>query len=1112
MGNLRTQTLLGHLRHLVEAPSLNVPSDRELVQRFATAADEAAFEDLIRRHGSMALSVCRRVLHNDHDAEDAFQATFLTLARKAVSLRQQESVGSWLYGVAYRQALNIRAAAARRSIHEGRASPRSVADPLAEFTLREAEEALHSELSRLPEHFRAPVVLCCLEGLARDEAARQLRLPVGTLKSRLERGRQLLRARLIRRGIKLAAAFAATLLGEGLVPAGPTRALVRSTLQVVRSGVAPQAAFVLTGMGGKVGVLLLTLGVCAAGAGLLAYQQAPQLRAGVDPIPPATAPPLPGTDAGTEVRVDAHGDPLPEGALLRLGTVRFRHPGGINAVALAPKGKTLASECKGTVRLWDATTGKPGLVVPSRWGSYEAAQNMLAFSPDGRRVFFSEAGGLGALDLETGQSGVVWGVGPNTEVKAVHPSPDGSHLAVGTNEAVQILELSSGKIRWRIQNAPSAPAFQERNDRLLSHGPYSLALFAPDGKLVAVNTSDTPKTLRLLDPENGAERRRIDLGARLVRLAFSSDSGKVAVTERDNAVRVYDIATGRRLHSWTVNLTNPNENYTSAVAFSPDGSTVAAGATDNLIHRWDLRTDRELEPLRGHTWYVSGLVFSTDGCWLYSTGWDGAIRRWDTATWREQRVVPAAATGMAARSPVGSVLAWEGDAGVLHLADAATGKEVRTLPGNAAGFSRLAFSPDASVLAAGGIDMSLQLWEVASGKLLRQWSWPKGKDPAAAVDDIAFTPDGKALATASFRNHEILLWDVGTGARLAWAHHEMVRSATFSPDGRTLVSAGWDRAVRWWGLPELKPVDAVLLPAPAGRGGVSADDRLEGIARSPDGQLLATINLDGDVRVWDAGGRKIVSSFRAVRGQCNLAFSPDGQWLSTGGYDGEVAVWEVRSGQRVLKLAGHSARVFGAAFGPDSRTLLTGADDCTALVWDLRPGTETGEGTGVAALWESLGGTDAAAAYRAIWRLAGRPEESVPFLKGKLAPVKPPDGKRLRELLDALESDQFTEREAAFGELEAASQSVESDLRRELTRAPSAEKRQRLEKLLAGLGPVGTAKDARQAQAVVVLQWAGTPEAVRILEALARGAPEARLTRAAKAALERLANGQAVKR
>jgi WD40 repeat protein len=642
-------------------------------------------------------------------------------------------------------------------------------------------------------------------------------------------------------------------------------------------------------------------------------------------------------------------------------------------------------------------------------------------------------------------------------------------------------------------------------DRLVASMPYSQGVFAPDGKLVVVHASDAPKTLRLLDSDNGEERRRIELDGWLFQFAFSVDGRLIATTEREDAVRVYETATGRRLQSWTLKLTNPYENYTCAVAFSPDGKTLAAGATDSLVHLWSLETGREMTPLRGHSWYVTGLAFDPKGRWLYSTGWDGSIRRWDTSTWKEKPVVTDTATGTMARSPTGSTVVWEGDGGILHVGDAATGKKHRTLIGNPAGFSDLAFSPDGSILAAGGNDLSVQLWDVAAGKLLRQWSWPKGKDPHTCVERLAFTPDGKLLATASFRSHEVVLWDVQTGERRGRVPHEEVYGAAFSLDGSTLFTGGWDRAVRWWRVSDLKLIDTVTLPKEVIKGPDGLGDaRLHDLARSPDGRLLATIDLGGAFSVWDATTHKLLRSFPGLRGQCNIAFSPDGQWLTAGDYSGAVGLWDVQSGQQVLKLAGHPARVFSVAFGPDGRTLLTGSDDRTVLVWDLRPTTEDKAERSPKALWDALAGSDAAAAYRAVWLLADQTDRTVPFLKDRLTPAKPVDKTGLGKLLDALDSDEFAVREAASKELAAYGEGIELDLQRESAKENSAEKNRRLRQLLESLAPGASAEDARRVRAITALAWANTAAARQLLETLAKGAPDARLTREAKASLERL--------
>src|SRR5262249_53550149 len=150
-----------HIRKLVAVNASDPSADPELLRRFAGERDEAAFAALVRRHGPLVLAVCRRVLHNEHDAEDAFQATFLILAKKAGSLHWHASIANWLYLVAYRVALRAKVEAVRRRARENSAANRPVADPLAEITLREAQAVLDEELARLPAKCRAPLLLCC---------------------------------------------------------------------------------------------------------------------------------------------------------------------------------------------------------------------------------------------------------------------------------------------------------------------------------------------------------------------------------------------------------------------------------------------------------------------------------------------------------------------------------------------------------------------------------------------------------------------------------------------------------------------------------------------------------------------------------------------------------------------------------------------------------------------------------------------------------------------------------------------------------------------------------------------------------------------------------------
>src|SRR5947208_3187555 len=186
-------------------------TDAELLEAFLTRRDQAAFEMLLRRHGAMVLGVCRRALRNAHDAEDAFQATFLVLVRKAATIRPRDMVGNWLYGVACRTSLDARRAAAKRRAKEAAVLPRTQ-PPDGDRT--DPRAVLDEELQRLPPKCRAVIVLSDLEGKTRKEVALQLGWPEGTVASRLARARARLAKRLARYGLLGSGAAVGTLLSE----------------------------------------------------------------------------------------------------------------------------------------------------------------------------------------------------------------------------------------------------------------------------------------------------------------------------------------------------------------------------------------------------------------------------------------------------------------------------------------------------------------------------------------------------------------------------------------------------------------------------------------------------------------------------------------------------------------------------------------------------------------------------------------------------------------------------------------------------------------------------------------------------------------------------------
>ncbi len=352
-------TALRHLRRLAgERP--DGPSDAELLRRFAAERDEGAFADLVRRHGPTVLGACRRVLRQEQDAEDASQAAFLVLARKAAAGRWGASVGPWLYEVAYRLARELRRRAIRRQQRERRAAvPEARPGPGA--SLGELASVVDEELHRLPALYRRPLLLCCLEGRTRDDAARQLGWSLRTLERRLARGRELLRGRLARRGLTLSAALLAAGLARPAGAMSPVRpaATARAAAAFVagQEGVPPAAAALareaLRGLAAprlKAAVALAALlGGLVLGAGAFTRQR------------PAAAPPAapPSGTAERPGRLDRYGDPLPPGALARLGTVRFRHANWAMSVVWSPDGTALASAgWDRTIRLWEPATGR----------------------------------------------------------------------------------------------------------------------------------------------------------------------------------------------------------------------------------------------------------------------------------------------------------------------------------------------------------------------------------------------------------------------------------------------------------------------------------------------------------------------------------------------------------------------------------------------------------------------------------------------------------------------------------------------------------------------------------------------------------------------------------
>ncbi len=685
-------TLSAVLGRLVSVHARNGPPDRLLLECFIAHKDEAAFAALVERHGAMVLAVARNVLHHLPDAEDVFQATFLVLARQAGSVRKRGSAGSWLHGVAYRLALKARTAAAARHRLESRAPARAPHESPDDLTLRELSGILHEELERLPDRYRAPLVLCYLEGMTQEQAAEHLGLAKGTLRGRLERGRLLLRGRLSRRGM----APAVVLLADTTGPAGAALPgpLVSTTARAAAAFAAGRAAgvsvpvvqmtegalraMVVTQLRSAAAALLLAVGLVAAATGVLAARGAPA----EPPAPARPEGPGPGAGAGAKPGADT-GKPIRS---------LSGHKDRVTSAAYSPDGQWIATAgWDGTARIWDAKTGKEvrRLDVPATKSYNPAHLYRILFSPDNEFVVVAQQSGPNEPGV------IVWNRRTGERVRefpggarSVALSPDGNLIASGEGSVIRLYEFATGKVVREMrgqQDSIDSLTFTPDGKALVSIGP----LPRPDRGDGLERLGFMPAVIRVWDVTSGKELpstlKKLEMGGGLSKCVALSPDGRTFAA----ANSLWEIATGGH----RAGLTAPN-HVVCAVAFSPDGRALASGSwgsMDGTVRLWGLpsskeigRFEKKVDPKKGG--WLLAVAFSPDGRTLVSGGLDvakgGAIPStadiWDVSRITRRRK-------SAERSPADLEADWKDLAGDAAAGYAALGRLVSS-PGRGAPF------------------------------------------------------------------------------------------------------------------------------------------------------------------------------------------------------------------------------------------------------------------------------------------------------------------------------------------------------------------------------------------------------------------------------------------
>lgn len=806
--------------------------------------------------------------------------------------------------------------------------------------------------------------------------------------------------------------------------------------------------------------------------------------------------------------VDFYGDPLPEGAVARLGRTKFRHPTGTNAIAFSPRGGVLASACIDRIRFWDVSSGR-------MIREFTTGAEALAFSPDGTRLV-SGTGTIRVWDVSTGRQ--LFAVekahrdrGWHSSIPRVAWSPDGRWFATIAGD--DQLHL------WNAENGSRIRSLKGSERRRQASG-FALS---GDGRFIAASWQDE---VHVWDLQSSREPRIIAKAHPWIvsELAFHPDGNTLISAGHSYGcecqIRLWDFATGEMIAELMSTQRSPDDR-THGLAVGRDGALMISSHARRLRF-WDVATRELIRTIDSSEWIVGPLALAPDER-LMATSPGNVIRLWETETGRELFAAPGTHMREIRSldwSPDGKSLitgSWEGwKADGLCLWDPATG-ELRQRFDPKVFSSAFTFSLDGRILATTGQRLVqgepvpiISLWDARTAELVREMRVPSG------ATGIAFSPDARQLTIGlRLREHVVAVYDVETGAQVAEAQcgGTELDHLSFLPDGKSLLYGVHGLPVYRWDFTLGDPPRQLIPEAP--RWGsvvaISADGRWLGIGHV-EPERLELVDLSSGKTLWECPGNVNLRDDGPINGPNALEFSGDGRLMVARGpgAQGEDIVIEVRTGRVVRRLPSADlslSRVSAVDFSPDGTQVVSSAGDGTALIWDLRTlGAElpmesiTGHENH---LWNALADADAGRAYDAVWALSTRGDEAVAFLEQRLKPTPRPDEQHVRDLIRRLDDDNYEVRRNASRELRRMAHLVQEQLQEASHNHPSRETQQRCKVLLSATGSslVSHPEELCALRAVAVLERIDTPQARRVLKTLSQGAPGSFLTEEAKTAL-----------
>ncbi|MBI2804649.1 MAG: PQQ-binding-like beta-propeller repeat protein [Planctomycetes bacterium] len=791
---------------------------------------------------------------------------------------------------------------------------------------------------------------------------------------------------------------------------------------------------------------------------------------------------------------DIHGDPLPRGALARMGTIRMRHPFGVVAYALAPDGGRVTSlGLDGSLVEWDTDRGSRVRGTMLKFGTFSAA----AFSPDRRLVATIGYEGGSAITDKTNRTLRLWNVATGKEIVKITDSArtigglafaqDGKTLAsVSQGHVIHLWAIPSGKLIlkmdgkekvampvpldfspdgatlasggndgvirfWNTRTGEKAREIRVPLNRKMSlprREVYSVR-FSPDGKNLA-SSGYLDNTVWVWDAANGKAFRRFDDQALIVReFVFTREGQGLVFWDKDFVLREVDIQTGEERRRFRHGI---------FPALTPDAKNLGM-VSGNSIVVWDLTQGKDRQPVRGHPGRPGTMFLTPDGKTLV-TGDGREVWSWDIATGRPRstflRRTSHTIVGVSPDSKM-FVTVDRGDTTRIWTLE---GKEVDRLQGPNGNFFAT------RVLANGKLIASKYGGDITSTNLATGKTVKLAKAPLGSVRITVAPDEARALWYSASQSFQLLNL---TSGKVRW---QITPADVFSPS--MAFSGDGSRF------------------AIADSGGVARPDR-------------------SSIRIHHTATGKELCHFAKGAGPFyNVALSADGRTVATGGTpDRSIHIWEINAGRVRQKLFGHGAYVQSLIFPPAGKTLISASSDGTCLVWDMTGKYVPRAPGDLDALWAALASPDAAKAYQAILALTDVPAKTVPFLATKVQPEKPVPAADLVRLIIDLNSKNLPTRSKAIADLEKLDELAEPALRKALGERPTVELRRRIDGLLTRLPRLVTSLETiRQLRAVEALERMGTPDAIKVLDMIAKGAPGGYLTRDAQASLLRLSGAK----